>query len=74
MKAGPTDIMKISFEGVTSSGLGYGIGTSYADATGAKITEPDGKLIRVAYPYNLYLIMFNNNDVGQFTIVYEYLD
>ena len=74
LKAGPSDIMKVTFEGIENSGLGYGIGTSYAGAIGAKISEPDGKVIRVAYPYNLYLIMFNTNRLGKFTISYEYLD
>ena len=41
MKAGPNDYMEVVLSGVTSSGVTYGVGTSYSTASGGKLSEPD---------------------------------
>ena len=74
MQAGPSDIMIISFGETKETGIGYAVGTSFTKAKGEKIAEPTNKKLRVAFPYNLYVTMFNTGGPGSFYLEYSYVD
>ena len=67
--AGPGDVMTLEFLYAEATGVGYGIGTNYTTAEGFKLEgDPSGKSITAAYPFSVYLTMFNTDSPGKFTI------
>ena len=45
VNASPKDLMKVEFIKATKTGLGFGVGTSFRNAEGQKISQPEGKQI-----------------------------
>jgi len=41
---------------------------------GDKLDQPEGKMLKVSFPYNLFVTMFNSGRVGKFKVTFSYLD
>lgn len=60
--AGRSDILKVHFKIVSNGFIRYFVGTSLSDVKGTTLNNAEGKTIRVAYPYSLYVSVQHNTE------------
>lgn len=60
--AGRNDILKVYLRTLQNGYIRYYVGTSLSDVKGTTLTRAEGKTIRVAYPYSLYVSVQHNKE------------
>ena len=66
----------VQFKQVKNLSIRYFIGTSYRNVQGKTLDSASGKLIRVVYPYSLYIVAQQSAQglASEIQLEYSYLD